>query len=106
MHINKLGALVELGTIVEAISNLSGEELKRVREAVEERRERLYIAASLSGEATVAASCSLSTAKTPKPEREGVPTGISTTGRGANSAPSTRRHKTDDPEGVLAEKLA
>ena len=73
---------MELGALIEAISNLSREELKRVREAAEERRERLYKAASLSGEALVAASCSLSTAKTPKPEREGVPTGNSTTGRG------------------------
>ena len=61
MHMNKLGAIVELGAIIDAISNLNGEELERLREAVEHRRERLVQSA---------ASGSSSTAPTPKPKRK------------------------------------
>ena len=94
---------MELGAIIEAISNLSGEELKRVREAVEERRERLYIAASLSSEAIGSGILQLEYRKNPKTGTRRGPYWYFHYWEGGQTAHPFGR--SDDPEEVLAEKL-
>jgi hypothetical protein len=104
MHI-EMRCAMDLDAIVEAISNMSGPDLERVREAVDSRRERL-------AQSTVV-------------ERRSYASGILQLEYRANSKTGTQRGpywyfhyreggrqrtlyvgKTDDPEAALAEKLA
>ena len=80
---------MDLGVILEVISGMDRGNLNAYGKPLSAGASSLRRALSLSGAVSAAASCSWSIARTPKQERSGDRTGISTTGRGADSAPST-----------------
>jgi hypothetical protein len=103
MHIKK-GALVHLSAIIEAISNMGGPELERVREAVERRRKTLAQSTVIERRSYGSGILQLEYRINPKTGTQRGPYWYFHYREGG------RQHtlyvgKTNDPEGVLASKL-
>jgi hypothetical protein len=104
MHIDKRGSM-DLDAIVEAVSNMSGPDLERVREAVDSRRERLAQSTVVERRSYGSGILQLEYRANPKTGRQRGPYWYFHYREGGRQR-TLYVGKTDDPEAALAEKLA
>ena len=96
---------MDLSTLLEAISTMSGPELERVRQALERRRERLAQSTVIEWRSFGSGILQLEYRTNPKTGTQRGPYWYFHYREGGRQR-TLYLGKTDDPEGVLTEKLA